>query len=173
MQPTGVIIGVDLGWRWDTTAIVPIWEDEAGTFVVGDTSIIVPPRDGSATDYETIWSVIERLERALPAPNVRGRPRGRRRAACAADRLRARRDGDRALRRSRFRWRSPRNVWAEAISEKRIRLAEIPSSQDTCSPASPKPVGEGWRFVKPKLRTGSHRRRNRAGNGRLYWRRHR
>jgi hypothetical protein len=43
---------------------------------------------------------------------------------------------------------------SEAISERRIRHRGDPDLTRHVVAASPKPVGEGWRFVKPKLRTG-------------------
>jgi phage terminase large subunit-like protein len=152
-EATGVIIGVDLGWRWDTTAIVPIWEDDAGTFVVGDTTIIVPPRDGSATDYETIWSVIERLaERYLRPTFVVDPEAGGEQLAQQIDaELEAtviehsQKPLPMALAAQRL---------SEAISERRIRHRGDPDLTRHVLAASPKPVGEGWRFVKPRLRTG-------------------
>lgn len=44
-----VWVGLDLGWTWDTTAIVPMWAPEPGRFVLLDPNIIVPPRDGTST----------------------------------------------------------------------------------------------------------------------------
>lgn len=46
-----VWLGVDLGWRWDTTALVPLWwDDEAQRLVVGPPTILVPPRDNTQMD---------------------------------------------------------------------------------------------------------------------------
>ena len=42
-----VLLGVDFGWQWDTTAIVPLWWKEWEFRLLGETSIIVPPWDGS------------------------------------------------------------------------------------------------------------------------------
>lgn len=42
-------VGIDLGWTWDTTAIVPLWSPEPGLRVLLDPTIIVPPRDGTST----------------------------------------------------------------------------------------------------------------------------
>jgi Phage Terminase len=41
-------VGVDLGWTWDTTAIVPLWAPSASRRVLLDATIIVPPRDGTS-----------------------------------------------------------------------------------------------------------------------------
>lgn len=42
-------VGVDLGWKWDTTAIVPHHMSSEGVATVGDPVIVVPPRDGTST----------------------------------------------------------------------------------------------------------------------------
>jgi phage terminase large subunit-like protein len=51
-------VGVDLGWKWDTTAIVPHWMREDGSAVVGDPVIVVPPRDGTSTAKEDVLDPI-------------------------------------------------------------------------------------------------------------------
>lgn len=50
----GVWIGLDLGWKWDTTAIVPVAPGEDGRFEVGAPVIVEPPRDGTSTAEEDI-----------------------------------------------------------------------------------------------------------------------
>jgi phage terminase large subunit-like protein len=42
-----VWLGVDFGWKHDTTAIVPLWLAEPDRRVFGVPTILVPPRDGS------------------------------------------------------------------------------------------------------------------------------
>jgi phage terminase large subunit-like protein len=42
-----VWLGVDFGWKHDTTAIVPLWLPEPERRVFGVPRILVPPRDGS------------------------------------------------------------------------------------------------------------------------------
>lgn len=42
-----VSLGLDLGWRHDTTAIVPLWMPESERRLIGRPTILVPPRDGS------------------------------------------------------------------------------------------------------------------------------
>lgn len=63
---TPVWIGLDLGWKWDTTAIVPLHAAPASaaltrdgtsgtpTFEVGEPAIVEPPRDGTSTDEADI-----------------------------------------------------------------------------------------------------------------------
>lgn len=48
--PEGEVIwaGVDFGWKWDTTAIVPLWIADEEHRLLGPASILVPPRDGTS-----------------------------------------------------------------------------------------------------------------------------
>jgi phage terminase large subunit-like protein len=52
--------GLDCGWRWDTTALVPYWMPEPVNRVLGPATILVPPRDGTSLD-------IFKIEHALAA----------------------------------------------------------------------------------------------------------
>lgn len=61
-------IGVDLGWKWDTTAIVPHYLTDDGTAVVGDPVIVTPPRDGNSTPKDRLLAPILELARQF---NVR------------------------------------------------------------------------------------------------------
>jgi len=62
-----VFVGIDLGWKWDTTALVPLWRD-GERLVVGEATIIVPPRDGSSTPYARVWAEVERLAELYHRP---------------------------------------------------------------------------------------------------------
>lgn len=53
---TPVYIGLDLGWKWDTTAIVPVAPGDP--LRVGRPTILVPPRDGSSLAEESIEAAI-------------------------------------------------------------------------------------------------------------------
>lgn len=48
--PAGVPLwyGLDLGWKWDTTALVPLWWRDFEFRVLGDPIILVPPRNGES-----------------------------------------------------------------------------------------------------------------------------
>lgn len=55
-----IFLGIDLGWKWDTTAFVPVWWcDESQRWIVGHVTIIVPPRDGTALDEKVVWAAAE------------------------------------------------------------------------------------------------------------------
>jgi phage terminase large subunit-like protein len=146
---TEVFIGVDLGFRWDTTAIVPIWRDADGKFVIGSVSIIVPPRDGSATDARVIFDACEALTLEFKNPTFVIDPEA---------------DGEQLAQ------RLDRELECEVVEHSQKptamalaaqRLSEAIASQKLRHPgnseltthvlaAAPKPVGEGWRLVKPK-----------------------
>jgi phage terminase large subunit-like protein len=49
-----VDVGFDAGWKWDTTAIVPMWFKSAEERVFGVPSILEPPRDGSSLDPQKV-----------------------------------------------------------------------------------------------------------------------
>ena len=42
-----VWLGIDFGWQWDTTAIVPLWWKSDTFRLLGESAVIIPPRDGS------------------------------------------------------------------------------------------------------------------------------
>jgi hypothetical protein len=42
-----VWVGLDLGWKHDTTAAVPLWVRDPEYRLLGPTAIVVPPRNGN------------------------------------------------------------------------------------------------------------------------------
>lgn len=59
-----VWLGVDLGWKWDTTAIVPVWVRGDEDFVIGAPVIVVPPRDNTSTpEAQIIGPLVEMRDR--------------------------------------------------------------------------------------------------------------
>ena len=59
-------VGLDLGWSWDTTAIVPLWCPEPDRRVLLEPAIIVPPRDGTSTPPSRIQNALKRIHREHP-----------------------------------------------------------------------------------------------------------
>ena len=43
-------LGLDVAWKWDTTAAVPLWWKSAEYRQFGPATILVPPRDGTSLD---------------------------------------------------------------------------------------------------------------------------
>ncbi len=145
-----VVIGIDLGWRWDTTAIVPVWKN-GDDLVAPDATIIVPPRDGSATPYNVIWSAVEEIVERFTNPTVVIDP------AADGEQLAQQIDAEldcvvvehsqkplgMALAAQRL---------AAAIREKRLHHAASSEFTHQLLAAKPKPVGEGWRLVKDRVK---------------------
>ena len=57
--------GLDVGWKWDTTALVPFWMPNPEFRLFGRATIIEPPRDGNSTHPDEV-------KRALLEENERG-----------------------------------------------------------------------------------------------------
>lgn len=145
----GVIIGIDLGWKWDTTAAVPIWMDDAGIIQVGQPRIIVPPRDGTTTLFEDIWQPLEEMHDLYGEvtfvldPEAGGEQLAQRLDSELSGRVatHSQKVGPMALAAQRL---------SEAISAKRIAHPDDEDLNLHVLAASAKAVGEGWRFVKSR-----------------------
>jgi phage terminase large subunit-like protein len=143
-----VWLGVDLGWKWDTTAIVPVRTDR-GRFEVGVPVVVVPPRDGTSTREEDILDPIDALTRRFNVagvvldPNAGGEQ--------LAQRLEARKI--RVVTHSQD--PAPMALAAERLSTA-VREGALTHPDDATLTAhvlaaQAKPVsGEKWRLVKPK-----------------------
>jgi phage terminase large subunit-like protein len=59
-DPTPVILGLDVAWKLDTTAIVPLWKGPDYRLIL-DPVIIEPPRDGSSIHPDKIKGAIAEL----------------------------------------------------------------------------------------------------------------
>lgn len=53
-----VRVGIDVGWKWDTTAIVPHWLRPDGSAVIGQPVILTPPQDGTSLDKQHILAAV-------------------------------------------------------------------------------------------------------------------
>jgi phage terminase large subunit-like protein len=61
-----VWLGVDLAFKWDTTALVPLyWRDDSFR-LLGDAVILEPPRDGNSLDPHLIEDAILRIHERNP-----------------------------------------------------------------------------------------------------------
>lgn len=50
---SNIDVGLDVGWKWDTTALVPLWKADLFR-LLGKATILVPPRDGSTLHPDEI-----------------------------------------------------------------------------------------------------------------------
>jgi phage terminase large subunit-like protein len=57
-----VTLGLDLGWKWDTTAIVPVFAAGEDDYRIGVPTVVVPPRDGTSTDEDVIVEAIVSMQ---------------------------------------------------------------------------------------------------------------
>ena len=58
-------VGIDVGWKKDATAIVPLFTTDGG-YVLGSPTILNPPRDGSSLRPEQIYEALEALHARNP-----------------------------------------------------------------------------------------------------------
>ncbi len=59
-------VGLDVGWKWDTTAIVPLWIRDDGFRLLGPAIVLEPPRDGTMLDGRKIEYALEELNARNP-----------------------------------------------------------------------------------------------------------
>jgi phage terminase large subunit-like protein len=67
---TPVWVGVDLGWMWDTTAIVPLWTPTPDVRVLLDPVILTPPRDGTSTSPTAVQNGFLEIHERTPIHTV-------------------------------------------------------------------------------------------------------
>jgi hypothetical protein len=66
--PSGqpVDVGLDVGWKWDTTAAVPIWVKSEDFRLLGPARVLVPPRDGSSLDPYLVERALVEIHQRNP-----------------------------------------------------------------------------------------------------------
>lgn len=70
--PVGVPIwlGLDVAWKWDTTAAVPLWMPEPTKRILGPATVLTPPRDGNSLDPELVEDALRRIHERNPIHTV-------------------------------------------------------------------------------------------------------
>ena len=58
--------GLDVAWKWDTTALVPFWWRDEEFRLLGHPTILEPPRDGSSLDPFLVERAIMELHERTP-----------------------------------------------------------------------------------------------------------
>jgi phage terminase large subunit-like protein len=61
-----VWLGLDLGWKYDTTAMVPLWMRDDGFRLFGPATILTPPRDSSNMDPRLVEDALRVLHERNP-----------------------------------------------------------------------------------------------------------
>jgi hypothetical protein len=71
---TPIWLGIDVAWKWDTTALVPLWTRDDGSRVLAPVGaparILTPPRDGSMLDPNLIEQALTEINRRNPIHTV-------------------------------------------------------------------------------------------------------
>lgn len=146
----GVYIGIDLGWKWDTTAIVPVWKpDDSDIAIVGEPVIVVPPRDGTATPFEQIWDpIVEMAARYSEVQFVLDPEAGGEQLAQTIESELGREPATHSQKTAAMQLAAQR--LSEAVSERRIVHPDDPGLNAHVLSAAAKVEGERWKFVKAK-----------------------
>jgi phage terminase large subunit-like protein len=63
-------LGLDVAWKWDTTALVPFWLRDDHFRLFGPATILVPPRDGNSLDPGLIEKAIREIHARNPIHTV-------------------------------------------------------------------------------------------------------
>jgi hypothetical protein len=61
-----VVAGLDLGWKRDTTALVPCWEESESFRLLGPATVLEPPRDGSMLPVDAVKAALAGLHGRTP-----------------------------------------------------------------------------------------------------------
>lgn len=67
---TPIWLGLDLGWKNDTTAMVPLWMRERHDRIAGPAAILTPPRDGTTLDPHLVEHAILEIHARTPVHTV-------------------------------------------------------------------------------------------------------
>jgi phage terminase large subunit-like protein len=65
-----VWVGLDVAWKWDTTAIVPLWMRDPEHRLLGPAIVLTPPRDGGSLDHHRIERALTELHARNPIHTV-------------------------------------------------------------------------------------------------------
>jgi phage terminase large subunit-like protein len=65
-QGEEVWLGLDFAWKWDTTALVPLWAPEPEFRLIGIPTILTPPRNGNMLPTQDVKEAIAALHERTP-----------------------------------------------------------------------------------------------------------
>lgn len=63
-------VGLDVAWKWDTTAVVPYWQRDKKFRLLGAPAVLVPPRDGNSLDPNEIERALLKMHERNPIHTV-------------------------------------------------------------------------------------------------------
>lgn len=61
-----VVAGLDVAWKWDTTALVPLWMKSPEFRLLGAATILTPPRDGTSLDPDAVEKALLEMHERNP-----------------------------------------------------------------------------------------------------------
>ena len=65
-----VWVGLDVAWKWDTTAIVPLWWRDDEYRLLGPVTVLEPPRDGTSLDPNLVERALVEVHQRNPIHTV-------------------------------------------------------------------------------------------------------
>jgi phage terminase large subunit-like protein len=65
-----VAVGLDVAWKWDTTAAVPLWVRDSDYRLLGPATILTPPRDGNSLDPSLVENALLDIHARNPIHTV-------------------------------------------------------------------------------------------------------
>jgi hypothetical protein len=63
-------LGLDVAWKWDTTAAVPLWMRDDKFRLLGPATVLIPPRDGSSLDPNLVERALIDIHHRNPIHTV-------------------------------------------------------------------------------------------------------
>ena len=63
-------LGLDVGWKWDTSAGVPLWVGDDGRRLLGPAAVLVPPQDGTSLKPDALKKALKDIHRRNPIHTV-------------------------------------------------------------------------------------------------------
>jgi phage terminase large subunit-like protein len=63
-------LGLDVAWKWDTTAAVPLWWRDDKFRLLGPATVLTPPRDGSSLDPAEVERALTLIHERNPIHTV-------------------------------------------------------------------------------------------------------
>lgn len=63
-------LGLDVAWKWDTTAAVPFWMPDEEHRLLGPAKVLVPPRDGNSLDPALVEKTLLDIHARNPVHTV-------------------------------------------------------------------------------------------------------
>jgi phage terminase large subunit-like protein len=147
----GVVVGIDVGLRRDTTAIVPAYPETESLIGVHPPAILIPPDEG-ATTFKSILTAVEKFGKRWPEMTVVIDPNAG--GEVLADRIENELGFDVVVHSQQP---SPMALAAQrltsAIVDGQLVHPDDPELNRHVLSATAKTVGEGWRFDKSKKRS--------------------